>query len=252
VVVGKSNVHDGASKNLATDNDGTDLGSVHAEDSTLRHVDDRGAHHAAEDTTVGNSESSSSHIFKGDLSFTSALGQIGKLNLKMVEVHFLAVADDWDDKTSRSGDSSADINEITVNHLVVINNSVDNGLLLEGLYGGLHESRHEAKLGSVLLLEGVLHVLTDFHKGAHINFVESSERSIGVLRLLKTLADSLAHAVHGDTGLKAGSRNLSRGFLGADTGILVSGCRGDGSTLLSNRGLEGSRSWFSGLTDELL
>jgi hypothetical protein len=170
----------------------------------------------------------------------------------VVEVHFLAVADDWDDKTSRSGDSGADIDEVTVNHLVVIDNGIDNGLLLEGLNGGLHESGHKAKLGSVLLLEGVLHVFTDFHKGAHINFIESSERGISVLRFLKTLADSLAHAVHGDTGLETGSSDLSRSFLGVDTGILVSRCRGDGSTLLSNRDLGGSRSWCSGLTDELL
>jgi hypothetical protein len=71
VVIGKGNVHDGASLNLVTNAHRAILDGVHAKDGALRRVDDRGTHHGTEDTTVGNSESAASHIFKTDLAVTS-------------------------------------------------------------------------------------------------------------------------------------------------------------------------------------
>lgn len=106
MVVGESDVHDGASEDLTSDDDWAELGSVHAQDSALRHVDDRGTHHAAEHSTVGDSESTAGHILNSDLTVTSALSQIGERLLELMEAHFLGISDDGNDKTSRSGYSS--------------------------------------------------------------------------------------------------------------------------------------------------
>ena len=45
MIISEGDVHDWASHDRASLYDGTDLGGVHAEDSALRHVHNRGTHH---------------------------------------------------------------------------------------------------------------------------------------------------------------------------------------------------------------
>lgn len=106
VIVGQSHVHDGTGQDLATDDDGSHLGGVHAKDSALRRVDDRGAHHGAENATIGDGESATGHVLNGDLAFASLLGEVSQALLQVVEAHILAVSDNGNDKASRGGHSS--------------------------------------------------------------------------------------------------------------------------------------------------
>jgi hypothetical protein len=62
----------------------------------------------------------------------------------VVETHILAVPDDRDDETGRRGDCGRDVNEVSVDNILSINDSIDDGLLLECLDRGSHEGGHEA------------------------------------------------------------------------------------------------------------
>ncbi len=163
VVVGQGHVHDWSRKDLAANYDGAHLRRMHTEDGTLGSVYDRGAHHATEDATVRDGESATRHILNRNLTVTSAFGQVGKTLLQVVETHILAVPDDGDDETGRRGDCSRDINEVSVNNILSINDSIDDGLLLECLDRGSHEGGHEAKLDAVLLGKLLLDCVTGIH-----------------------------------------------------------------------------------------
>jgi len=139
VVVGQSHVHDWSRQDLAANYDGAHLRRMHSEDGTLGRVNYRGAHHAAEDATVGNSESAARHILNRNFAVTSAFGQVGKTLLQMVKTHILAVPYDWDDESGRCGDCSRDVNEVSVDNILSIYDSIYDRLLLECLDRGSHE-----------------------------------------------------------------------------------------------------------------
>lgn len=65
----------------------------------------------------------------------------------------MAVSEDWDEKSSRSSNSDRDIDVISSNDLVSINNSVSDGVLEESLSCCFQEEGHESKLNVVLFQE---------------------------------------------------------------------------------------------------
>ena len=133
MIVGEGDVHDGAGHDLASLDNGSHLGGVHAEDGTLRHVDDRGAHHRAENTSIGNGKGATRKVLKSDLSVTSLGSQFTETSLEFMEAEVLAVAKDGHDESSWCRHCSADVDEVAIDHIAVVDDGVDNRLLLEGL-----------------------------------------------------------------------------------------------------------------------
>ena len=78
VVVRESHVHDWSCKNLATHYDWPHFRRVHTQNGALWHINDWCAHHAAENTTVSNRESTTYHVLNCDLAIASALGEVSK------------------------------------------------------------------------------------------------------------------------------------------------------------------------------
>ena len=70
VIVSQGEVHHWSSLDLSIDDNSPFLNSVETKDSSLWKVDDWGPHQGAEDTTVRDSEGSSSHILNGELVVT--------------------------------------------------------------------------------------------------------------------------------------------------------------------------------------
>ena len=132
MVVGQGNVHDRASNDRRTLNDGAQLGCMHTENGALRHVHDGCAHHAAEDATVSDGEGTAREILKRNLAIASLSSEFAKTPLEVMESEFLNVAENGNNKAGRSGYGGADVDEITVDHLSIINDSIDDGLLLKG------------------------------------------------------------------------------------------------------------------------
>lgn len=81
------------------------------------------------------------------------------------------------------------------------------------MHRGFHESTGEAELDSVLLGECFLNLFTSIHELAHVDFIESCQESVLVLRLFKSLGDGLTHSAHLDSGLSPCSSNLRWSFL---------------------------------------
>lgn len=233
VVVGEGDVHDGAGLNLVANADGAVLDGVHAEDGALGRVDNGGAHHRAENATVGNGEGTAGHVLEADLAIAGLNREVLKLLLNAGVVKILAVAEHGDDETGRGGNCDRDVDEVAIDDIVSIDDGVDNRLLLEGGSGGLNEGAHESELDVVLLGEDITDLLADVHEAAHINLVEGCQHSVGVLSLLQSLGNAVAHAAHGNAGLSARA--------GDACGSLRSGLRLSGSSgLRSLRGLLGS------------
>ena len=253
VIVGKRNIHDGASHDGGSLDNGSHLGGVHTEDGTLGHVDDRSTHHRAEDATVGDGEGATGKILKSDLAFASLGSELTETLLKVMETIVLGVTKNRHNEAGRGRNGRADVDEITVNHVTIIDDSVDDGLLLEGLDGGLHETGHEAELDAVLLDEGILNFLAHIHIVSHIDLVESGQKSILVLGLLQSARNSLTHLGHLDAGLDTSASDLGGCLL---SGRLSRASHGLGSSFrccLGRRGrscLWGSRSWRGGLNGE--
>ncbi len=99
-------------------------------------------------------------------------------------------------RRGRAGGRAAD-------HVVAINDGVDDGDLLQALHGGVGENGHEAELDLVLLLELVLVEVAHLNDARHVDFVVGGEHGSGVLRLLEALGNALAHAGHGDASVGA-------------------------------------------------
>jgi hypothetical protein len=83
-------------------------------------------------------------------------------NVSIAEV--LAIAENGDNETSWGGDGNRDVNKVAVNDIIAIDDCIDDGLILEGSGRGSYESRHEAKLYTVLLCENIAKFLADVHE----------------------------------------------------------------------------------------
>jgi len=67
----------------------------------------------------------------------------------------------------------------------------------------------------MLFDKSVLHFFAHVHVIAHVNLIESSQKSIGILSLLKSASNRLSHFAHADTSFDTSARNLRRCFFGS-------------------------------------
>lgn len=70
-----------------------------------------------------------------------------------MEFHVLAVSQDRDKKTSRSGNSYWNIDKVSSHDFIPVNDRVNNRVFLEGKSGSLKEEGHEAKLDVIFFQE---------------------------------------------------------------------------------------------------
>lgn len=76
MIVGEGEVHHRSGHDLVSSDDRSLDYIMHSQNSGLGRVQDGGAHHGPEHAAVGNSEGSSGHLFHGDFSLFSFVGQI--------------------------------------------------------------------------------------------------------------------------------------------------------------------------------
>mmetsp|Transcript_3365 Transcript_3365/g.5630 ORF Transcript_3365/g.5630 Transcript_3365/m.5630 type:complete len:266 (-) Transcript_3365:648-1445(-) len=201
MVVGERHVHYGPSFYLVSDADGSVLGGVHSEDGALRRVDNRSSHHGSKNAAVGDGEGASSHVLQRDLILASLLAKLDDLFLHVMHLHVLAVSQNGHDEALGGRNGDANVDEVSVNHVLSIDDGVDDGLVLEGKGCSLDESRHESKLDVVLLEEEVPILLSQLHVARHVDLVEGGQHGVGVLGLLEPVGDSDSHSAHGHSRL---------------------------------------------------
>jgi hypothetical protein len=194
--------------------------------------------YSPENTSVGNGEGSSSHILNGELSVTGLLSKTSDGRLNSDHVEGLCVANDGGNKSLLGGNSDGDVDVVTVDDGVTtvrtLNRGVNSGDILHSLNNGLGESGHESELNTSLLEDGILVELAHLHKSGHVNLVEGSQGSGGVLGLLQTLSNTETHAVHLDAALLTVSESGGSGSGGGrSSGGLLLGGLGGGSGSLS-------------------
>ncbi|KAF1856457.1 hypothetical protein Lal_00048580, partial [Lupinus albus] len=226
VIVGQSQVHHRADDHLAVYRHGTLDDVVHAEDGGLRRVDDRGRHHRAEGTAVGDGEGATGHLVDGQLALTGLLAEGGDAVLDFGQAHQLGVAQDRNHQATVTGNGYADVLVAVVDDVVAVDRGVDRRETLQRLDGSLDEEGHEAQADAIVgLLEQVLVLRTQGHDFGHVDFVEGGQHGHGGLGFDQTLGDLGTQAGHRDALLDAITRGKDRGF-GGRSGRL--GSRGGG------------------------
>ena len=105
VIVGQCDVHDWAGQNLASFDNRTYLGSMHAKNSALRHVDDWGTHHGAEHAAVRDGEGATCEVLESDFTVAGLFCKVTKAVLEVCEAEFLHVAENGHDQAGWSRDS---------------------------------------------------------------------------------------------------------------------------------------------------
>lgn len=73
MIICQSKVHHWSNHNLAIDDNWLLLNGVQSENSSLRKIDDRGAHQRAKNTTVADGEGTASHVFDGEFVVTGLI-----------------------------------------------------------------------------------------------------------------------------------------------------------------------------------
>lgn len=148
VIVGKGDVHHGTDLDLAVDGNGPLLDGVHAEDSGLGHVDDRGTVEGTKNATIGDGEGTTDHVLQGELPITGAGGEGSNGLFHTDKAHVLDITEDGGDKTLGGGDGDRDIDVITVDNGITTigtnDGGIDPGDLLKGDGGGTDKGGHEA------------------------------------------------------------------------------------------------------------
>eukprot|EP00123_Amoebidium_parasiticum_P007891 comp18441_c0_seq1/m.19703 comp18441_c0_seq1/g.19703 ORF comp18441_c0_seq1/g.19703 comp18441_c0_seq1/m.19703 type:complete len:546 (+) comp18441_c0_seq1:59-1696(+) len=244
VVVGQRNVHHGPDLNLAVDSHGAVEDTVHAENSRLGGVDDGGAHEGAKDPPVGDGEGTAGHVFNGNLAVAGLLAQGGNCLLEISVVVVVAPTDHRHNQTLGGGNSHADVDGVTVDDLLAINDGIDDRLVLECRCRAGQESRHEAQLDTVGLEEVVLELVAQSHDVAHVDLVEGGQHGVCVLGILQALGNAQAHAVHLDPAFAICGGSGGRCSLGRGRGLW---CRCSGLRCGGSRSLGGSSGGGLGL-----
>ena len=106
------------------------------------------------------------------------------------------VAHDRHDEALVGADGDADVIVVLVDEVRAVDFGVDGGNLLQRLNTRFDEKAHEAELGGVLFLEGVLVAGAQRHHFAHVDLVEGREHRRGILRVLEAPGDRLTQLGH--------------------------------------------------------
>ncbi|KAI6755945.1 hypothetical protein HG531_005051 [Fusarium graminearum] len=117
-------------------------------------------------------------------------------------VHGLDISDNGSHEALLSGNGNTDINVVAVNDGITavgsLNGGIDGRQVAHSKNASSGEGAHETQLDTSLLEDVLLVELSELHYVGHVDLVEGGQGCSSVLRLLETLGNSEAHAVHLD------------------------------------------------------
>ena len=148
-----------------------------------------------------------------ELALARPSAEVGDRPLDLGDRELVAVAHHRHDQALVGADRDSEMVVVLVDEVGAVDFGVDRGDLLQRLHARLHEEAHEAELGAVLLLEGVLVAGAHRHHLGHVDLVEGGQHRGGVLRVLEAARDRLAKLRHPHpllAGAVVGSRGAGR------------------------------------------
>ena len=196
MIVGQRQVHHRQDFDLAIYRHRTIFNRVHAEDRTLRRVDDRRGHQRTEHTTVGDGEVTARQIFHRQLAVTTFDSQRLDVFLDVSHTQRIDVAQDRGHQTARRGYRHAHVEVVVIHHVVAIDRGVHFRIAFQRFYYRLHVEGHEAQTDTVTFFKRFTVLLTQIHDGLHVHFVEGRQHGSGVFRFQQTLGHAFAQTGH--------------------------------------------------------
>ena len=101
------------------DNNGTLLSRVHAQDSTLRLIDDRGTHEGSKNTPVRDGEGPACHFFNRNFIGTSFRSKLSKPRFDFSEGLRFYITKNRDDEATRRSNGDGNVHIVAVHDLEV-------------------------------------------------------------------------------------------------------------------------------------
>lgn len=175
MIVRQSYIHNGSRFNLAADHNWSEFRGMHAQDRTLRRVDQWCAHHGAKNASVRDGERTTDHVLQRDRAIPCLCTEVAQLIFEAHHVQVLAVAKHWHCEALWRRDGDTDVDEVAVNDVGTIDAGVHDGLVLQGNRGCLQEARHETEFDCVFLRELLTVCLSQVNVSGHIHLVEGGE-----------------------------------------------------------------------------
>ena len=194
MIIAERQIHHRADDDLTADHDRTLLDLVHAQNTRLRGIEDRGRHQRAIDTTIGDGEGAALHVGHRQLPIAGLPAEIADFLFDLGDRHLVGIAHHRNHKALVGADSDADMGVLLVDQVIAIDLGIDRRDFLERMHHGLGEKAHEAQLDAMLLLEQVLVLVAQVHHRLHVHLVEGGQHGGGVLRILEAARNGLAQA----------------------------------------------------------
>mmetsp|Transcript_8730 Transcript_8730/g.27845 ORF Transcript_8730/g.27845 Transcript_8730/m.27845 type:complete len:314 (+) Transcript_8730:650-1591(+) len=250
MIVRQSQVHHWANDHLTVDRNGAILDRVHAEDGRLGRVENGRTHEGAKDTSVGDGEGTSRHLVQAKRAVASLGRERREGRLRLCNGQRFGVADDRHNEARRRRNGHRNVDVVTVDNLVALNDGVHHRRVDQRASARLHKGTHEAELGAISLGKRLLLAGTQGNECGHVHLVEGGQHRRGVLCLLHPLRNANSDLLHLLTTLSArprqGGGRSGRGRSGRRRrgGRSSTGCgrrRGGRRRRRTSRGCAGSR-----------
>ncbi len=192
MVVGESQIHNGADDDLAVAHDRAVRNGVHPQHRALGRVDNRGGENRAVHAAVGNGKGPPFQIGQGNLVVFDLPGKVGDGLLNLGEMHLIRTAQHRHHQPLFSTDSNPDMVVVIREDIVAVDAGVDFGEGFKGLHAGFHKKRHQPQLDAMTLLKTLLMLFAQGHNPAHIGFVEGGQHGGLLPGRQQPLGDALA------------------------------------------------------------
>ncbi len=148
---------------------------MHAQNSALRRIQNRGRHQGTEHTAVGDGKGSARHFIHGQFSITGLNGQFFYFSFNIVQHHHFRIADYGNHKSLRCAHGNAHIHVVVKNLFLPVDNAVHRGKMIERLGYGLGKETHEPEIHPEFFFEFIPVLFAYFHQRTHVYLVEGGE-----------------------------------------------------------------------------
>src|SRR6516164_1575076 len=172
MVVTERQIHHWSNLYLTVHSHGARHDFVHAKNSALRRIQNRGGEERSVHSAVGDRKRAALQVFDLEFSNTRSRGIIGDVTFELGKALLIHIAHDRHNESTLGADGDTDIAVIVLNKVITVDATVDYGYSFERFHACFNEEGHQTEFDAVLFRELVLPFPAQFLDGDHVAFIE--------------------------------------------------------------------------------
>src|SRR5262252_9848540 len=196
MIVRQREIHHWPSLDLAAYDNRAFLNLVHAQNTRLWCVQNRGRHQGSIDAAVADGESAALHFIDLQSAIARPPTKIDDCLFDLCKRHVIGIANNRHDQTLLGADRYTDMIIIPVDDVGAVDLGVHGRDLLQCLNAGADKEAHEPELHTVLFFKQIPVLCAQRHDSTHIDLVEGREHGGGVLCILQAARNGLTQSRH--------------------------------------------------------